>query len=863
MRRKLFSAAVLGICIVWLTSSAMSQGTPEDSRKGEGLLDKIHDTLMGGVLTPKAKPQPSTSSARQQATGTPTQQRTSARSGSAMAQDRTQAGVRNTHRQSSTPAAYPGNTQRFTGQAASRVQRPTSSLATRPKVTSNAHNTPRSPVASNPVSPSSAPSAAVTTSQSTSRKPSRMYERMTALRNSAFAEESNPKPGEPKPSTGSPANTGSAMVVSKAPVSTQTSTATPSTAPRIVSSATRPATPSTSQAIVPTPASRTHNSANRPAATRPSYQFSRAPTASSQTSATASSTPTAASGPTRSTANTPIVAPTVASRPREVQAQSKPAKPVSSFAGTQPPARQPAAPAKPPVASRSADGVLFARQSPVLSVETIGPRRIIVGKESAFEITVSNTGRVAADQTIVNIDLPVWTDILGAEVSRGSTSSASSVDGTKEFLWKVGKLTALDEEKLILRIVSHESRPFDLAVNWDYTPTSSQTMIEVQEPKLHMQLDGPSEVLFGEKEVYRLELSNVGTGEATDVKILLQPVGAGENVAASHTIDVLKAGEKKAIEVELTARQAGSLTIKVDAIGDGVEAHVVENVVVLKPELTLSVEAPEFRFVGTQATYRISAFNPGTAAAKNVVVTAKLPTGAKYVSCEQGGLAGPGERSVTWTYDNLKPKGETFFLLTCNLESTGQSRLEVQSKADRELVASSDAMVRVEAMADLALKINDPAGPVQTGDDAFFEVEVRNRGTKTAENVEIAAYFSEGIEPLAVEGGQHRIGPGQVIFDNIDALAAGEVATFKIKARADMSGNHVFRVEVNCKPLGARLVNEEMTHFYGKSLLSQNDAPTAQPKASPLRSDGVRTATRPRPPAPPQAVEGDPTPVQR
>ena len=525
---------------------------------------------------------------------------------------------------------------------------------------------------------------------------------------------------------------------------------------------------------------------------------------------------------------------------------------------------KPATPIETPAPSRPADRVLFARQSPVLGVETVGPRRIIVGKESAFEITVRNTGRVAADQTVVNIGLPVWTDVLGAEVSSGSTNSASSVDGTREFVWKVGKLSALDEEKLLLRIVSHESRPFDLAVNWAHTPTASQTMIEVQEPKLQMKLEGPSEVLFGEKEVYRLELANVGTGAATRVEILLQPVGAGENVAASHTIDVLEAGEKKTIEVELTARQAGSLTIKVDATGDGVEAHVVENVVVLKPALVLAVQAPEFQYVGKRVTYRIRAHNPGTAAAKNVVVTAKIPAGAKYVSCEQGGLAGPGERSVTWTHDSLGSDAEVFFSLTCDLESTGESRLDVQSRADRELIASADATVRVEAMADLALSINDPAGPVQTGADAFFEVEIRNRGTRSAENVEIAAYFSEGIEPLAVEGGQHRISRGQVIFEDIDSLGADETAKFKIKARADMPGNHVFRVEVNCKPLGARLVNEEMTHFYGSSLLSQDQAPVAEPRTSPLRKDGIRTANRQWPPTEPsEPAEGATPPVQR
>jgi uncharacterized repeat protein (TIGR01451 family) len=283
---------------------------------------------------------------------------------------------------------------------------------------------------------------------------------------------------------------------------------------------------------------------------------------------------------------------------------------------------------------------------------------------------------------------------------------------------------------------------------------------------------------------------------------------------------------------------------------------VVENVIVLKPALTVAVHAPEFQYVGTPVTYLIRAHNPGTAATKNVVITAKIPAGAKYLSCEQGGLAGPGERSVTWTHDSLEPNAEAVFALTCNLENAGEIRLDVQSTANRDLTASADATVRVEAMADLVLAISDPSGPVKTGADAFFEVEIRNRGTKSAQNVEIAAYFSEGIEPTAVEGGQHHISSGQIVFENIDMLAAGEVAKFKIKAMADMPGNNVFRVEVNCKPLGARLVNEEMTHFYGNSLLSKHEAPVAEPKTSPLRKDEIRTASRPQTPTPTKPVEG-------
>ena len=105
-----------------------------------------------------------------------------------------------------------------------------------------------------------------------------------------------------------------------------------------------------------------------------------------------------------------------------------------------------------------------------------------------------------------------------------------------------------------LRIVPRQSRPFDLAVRWDFKPAASQTLIEVQEPKLEMQIDGPREVFYGKKETYRLKITNTGTGNAEGVAIKFVPVGAGDNVQAMYDLGLLPAGEDKLIEVELTAR---------------------------------------------------------------------------------------------------------------------------------------------------------------------------------------------------------------------------------------------------------------------------------------------------------------------
>jgi hypothetical protein len=141
-------------------------------------------------------------------------------------------------------------------------------------------------------------------------------------------------------------------------------------------------------------------------------------------------------------------------------------------------------------------------------------------------------------------------------------------------------------------------------------------------------------------------------------------------------------------------------------------------------------------------------------------------------------------------------------------------------------------------VADLVLEVSDPAGPVAVGGDAIYELRVKNRGSKAAEGVEIAAFYSKGIEPVSAEGGGHEISPGTVVFAPIAKLGAGEESVFKIHARADAGGAHRFRVELQCKPLGTKLSQEETTLFY-------SDEPTSMQAAKPAAAKSPRTAEKP------------------
>jgi uncharacterized repeat protein (TIGR01451 family) len=517
----------------------------------------------------------------------------------------------------------------------------------------------------------------------------------------------------------------------------------------------------------------------------------------------------------------------------------------------------------------SEGNVLFARKGPILSVETLGPRRITVGKEAAYEMHLQNTGEVAAEDVVVFISFPEWAEVSGAETSLGGTRTAPQ--GTTEaFQWVVGRVDAKGREKLTLRIVPRQSRPFDLAVRWDYRPALSQATIEVQEPRLAMRLDGPREVSYGKREVYKLKLANSGNGPAENVIITLLPVTAAESQSVSHKLGTLAAGDERTMEVELTAREAGALSIQVEARADsGAHAELAEKVFVRRAGLQVDMEGPAIQYVGTTATYRIHVRNPGNAPAKNVKIAASLPTGVKFLSGTENVKLATSGNKVHWSLENLDAGAQRELTMKCNLAVSGACRLELASSADDDLASSSETVTRVDAMADLRLEVKDPEGPVPIGEDAVYELRIRNRGTKAAQDVEVVAYFSNGVEPSGAEGHPHRVGPGQVIFSPIPSLAAGSDLALTVRARAAAAGNHIFRAEVHCKPLGSRLVREETTHFYEDASLQASRPPAGGANAVPGR-DSSRMADRRSPPVgragepsitPPRNPANDPVPA--
>jgi uncharacterized repeat protein (TIGR01451 family) len=468
------------------------------------------------------------------------------------------------------------------------------------------------------------------------------------------------------------------------------------------------------------------------------------------------------------------------------------------------------------VANGGDPSVLVSNQAPIITADIRGPKQIMIGREAVYRVRLQNQGGITAEGVTATVRIPSWADVVGTVATQGAVQPSQSADSPTQLEWQLARVEGRASETLDIRLVPRESRPLELGISWTVAPVGSRAIVEVQEPKIAIEVSGPNEVQFGKPQVFKLTLSNPGTGPAENVKIELVPPGSATEPAATHPLGTLAPGESKTVEIELTAREAGKLQIKAIASADGgLTTDMAKEIFCRKPELELDWRGPATQYSGTAATYFFRVRNPGTAPAEDVVVEVVLPEAAEFTTASEGQSFDPQRRLVTWQVGTLNPGDDNYMELKCVVKKPGANQFHVAAaSAASELTDSAVAETNVIALADLKLEVTDPSGAVAVGEPAVYEVRIANRGASAARDVAVVALFSEGIEPDQAEGAMYSITDGRVAFQPIEELPAGREITLRIRAHALQPGTHVFRAEVLCSDAEIKLAAEETTRFY-------------------------------------------------
>jgi hypothetical protein len=447
---------------------------------------------------------------------------------------------------------------------------------------------------------------------------------------------------------------------------------------------------------------------------------------------------------------------------------------------------------------------------PKVKLFVSGPPSLQIGRALPYEVLVRNEGNELLTGVIVSMAVPASVKTSLPVASAGEFESEKDDKGAETLLWHVTDLAPAQTRVFRVSLEATKPEHFSFDVEWTVLPQTGSVQIAVQQPQLTLGLEGPSQVLWGKSEVYRLRVRNPGNADVKDVQVRLTAESYGSN---QSKIGDVAAGGEKVVEVELTFQQAGLIKLSgaAESAAQALQADAAIDVAVEQVNLAMEWRSPAEQYIGSVADHLVVVTNSSRLAADNAVCSVMIPSGFKVVSMPVGANVRGSE--ITWTVPRLEPNSPQAFDFALQALETGDTKLMSNVTSSGGGKATSELAVKVDAVTDLKLTVTDPVAPAPVGQDVIYDLTIVNRGSKAATAVQVLAQFSNGIEPIRAEGGSGKVLPGQVVFDTIPTIAAGAQVTLRVVAQASEPGMHRFRAELQCEEGETQLVEEESTRY--------------------------------------------------
>ena len=456
----------------------------------------------------------------------------------------------------------------------------------------------------------------------------------------------------------------------------------------------------------------------------------------------------------------------------------------------------------------------YIQQVPAISIETSSPVLGNVGKIVEQQILVKNVGSVAAENVEVRGSVSIDSELITTEPRAEIKDSA--------MMWRIKSLPAGSQQKITVRV-----KPLvagELSMNTNVSFKSSASMkVQVQAPKLKLVCDVPSVVLVGAEVRVAMTVANIGTATAEGVRVRqIVPAIAqagGRNTGAPLVIDVgtLEPGESRVLETNSRATAAGIVQLKLVAeTPDGVYAIAEHTLKVQAPKLEIATTGPDFRYLGRKATYQVVVSNSGEVTVSGLNVMVGLPEGLEFVDASHNAVYNSLKRTIAWAPGTLEGNRKLEYAVTVMPRTEGEHLQRAVAWAENNLVVKADKITRVEGITSLALEITDVDDPIEVGSETVHQIHITNKGSRTAQRVQVVAMVPEGLKVTGVEGpGTYRVQGQQMIFEPIASLAPQGTAVIQLRVKGIATGQHAIRAIMSCPAMTNSIVTEEATEVYG------------------------------------------------
>ncbi|QDU97488.1 DUF11 domain-containing protein [Lignipirellula cremea] len=466
-----------------------------------------------------------------------------------------------------------------------------------------------------------------------------------------------------------------------------------------------------------------------------------------------------------------------------------------------PPANAQRLPASPQLRVQS--GV--AASLPIVSAETVGPPNMLVGTPAMFRVKVTNLGDDVARDVALEVLLPV-----GAKDVKTAPQCVEIGPGRLRFA--LGALDVKATRTLSIHLTPGARGAAQLETRVVYSSASALGM-NVQQPQLKIEATGAADGVYSQQLEFKVVVTNTGDAPCRNIRVRqIVPAGLESLTGANDAIPQLNAGERRELTFAALPKGVGEASVRFEATADGdLRVSTVKTINITRPMIEVSTEGPSVNYLQREGVYAIVVANTGDGPAVNVQVISSIPAGLKVLAIDRPAKFDQAKQQLTWTLASIPVGGQEVMRFKAVTTAEGQLVHEVQVQTASGMRAKTRHLTDVISRADVNMQIADSPGPIQVGEAAIFEVQVRNRGTSEARNVELRAELPSGMG--AVRSSDYETHASEVRFP-VTSIAPGGKQIFRFEAVSSVPGDQIVKFKLSADSLSREVTSEESVYFY-------------------------------------------------
>lgn len=428
-----------------------------------------------------------------------------------------------------------------------------------------------------------------------------------------------------------------------------------------------------------------------------------------------------------------------------------------------------------------------------VTVEVVGPDRLLLGKPLAYEIVLRNTGGRPVAELHVEEPLPAG--------ARPLKTDPPAMTKDNRLVWDLRNLEAGGERRLKVELQPGRHGELDLRPYVTFL-CGEGLRTKVTRPPFSVEMRADHDKApRGGRIRFTIIVANHGEAPISNIYLYDQlPPGLhhpqGPKIGTERFN--LQPEEMRTITLETTGVESGTFRNEVAAFADqGVEARTALDVVITEPSLTLRLDGPTQTVTQREEDFHLEASNPGTLPAKNVLLFQALPPTVDVVWASSGATLDNKQHALVWSLSDL----------TAGQRQTVTFRVRASLAGDWPLIAAVQSqnlpetrvnhMLHADAAAALKLDVRAREERLAIGAETIFSVHVFNNGDAPCSGPRLTAQLPEALTPLDAKGPTAgKVEKQQVSFAPLAQLDAHGDVVYRIRVRGGKAGKGALRVEL-------------------------------------------------------------------